>query len=164
VNPTLRALLHSKTFLALIAIPGGALLLGLFFWNLRNTDPMWAIVSFVLVYDPDMRAAISTGLWRLGHTVVGSGIVLALIFAFGLHKWVMPASLAIGVLVCGVALRFHPSWKTLLVTIALVAGSALLQPGTGTDVATLRAIEVTVGSALAIVFSWAAARLRASSP
>ena len=155
---------RSKTLCALIAIPGGALLLGLFFWNVRNTDPMWAIVSFVLVYDPDMRAAISTGLWRLGHTVVGSGIVLGLIFAFGLHKWVMPVSLAIGVLVCGVALRFHPSWKTLLVTIALVAGASLFQPGTGLDVATLRAIEVTVGSALAIVFSWVAAQLRTSSP
>ncbi len=100
---------------------------------------MWAVVSFVLVYDPDIRAAISTGLWRLGHTVVGSAVVLGLIYAFGLHRWVMPVSLAIGVLVCGVALRFHPSWKTLLVTIALVAGSALLQPGKGTDVATLRA-------------------------
>jgi len=125
---------------------------------------MWAIVSFVLIYDPDMRAAISSGLWRLGHTVAGSAIVLGLISAFGLHKWVMPASLAIGVLVCGVALRFHPSWKTLLVTIALVAGASLFQPGTGLDVATLRAIEVTVGSALAIVFSWVAARLRTSSP
>lgn len=146
--------LTSKTLLAVLAIPAGALVLGLVFWNLHNTDPMWAIVSFVLVYDPDMRTARSVGLARLGHTVVGTVLALGLLFTFGLHKWLMPLSLAIGALICGLILRFEKTWRVLLVTLTLVIGASLYDPSSGVRVALLRAGEVFAGSLLAIVFSW----------
>lgn len=153
------SLLRSRIFWAVLAIPLGAFLLGVTFWNFRNSDPMWAVVSFVLVYDPDMRAALATGLARLGHTILGTGIALGAIAIFGLHKWLMPLSLGFAALLCGVLLHFRSSWRTLLVTVALVIGSCLLEPAAGLHIALLRSLEVTAGSLLAIAFSLLVARL-----
>ena len=150
---------ESKTVLAIVAISLGAFLLGFVFWHLRGTDPVWAITSFVLVYDPDMRSALSAGFWRLGHTLLGTVLAVATISAFGLHKWLMPLSLALAAFVCGTVLHFRNSWRVVLVSVALIVGASLLQPGSGLEIAFMRALEVTAGSLTAIGFSWAAARL-----
>jgi uncharacterized membrane protein YccC len=155
-------LFKSQTFYAVLAIPIGAFLLGFTFWNFHNTDPMWSIASFVLVYDPDMRTAMGAGLSRLAHTILGTLIAITSIYCFGLHKWLMPLSLAIGALICGRFLHFRNSWRVVLVTVSLVVGSSLLQPDAGLQIALTRALEVSVGSLLAIAFSWLVARF--SSP
>lgn len=147
----------------MVAIPLGALVLGLIFWSIRNTDPMWAIVSFVLVYDPEMTRARTTGLARLLHTVLGTALSLGLIYVFGLHKWIMLLGLSIAALFCGFVLRFQGSWRVLLITVTLVIGASLYDAETGVTVALLRAVEVFVGSLLAIVFSWGSSRLGAGS-
>jgi len=158
VAPVVNRLFSFRTVQAMVAIPLGALLLGLFFWNLRDTDPMWAIVSFVLVYDPDMRKARTVGLARLAHTLAGTVLALGMVWIFGLHKWLMPLSLALAALICGLVLRFRNSWRVLLITVTLVIGASLYNPAAGQSVALLRAAEVFVGSVLAIVFSWLVAR------
>jgi uncharacterized membrane protein YccC len=157
-------LFFSRTFQAMVAIPLGALILGLFFWHLRNTDPMWAIVSFVLVYDPDMRTAKTVGLARLVHTLAGTGLALGLVYLFGLHKWLMPLGLALAALICGLVLRFRNSWRVLLITVTLVIGASLYNPAAGTSVALLRGAEVFAGSVLAITFSWLVARFAPPDP
>lgn len=152
--------MSSRAFLTAVAIPLGGVTLGLFFWNVRNSDPMWAIVSFILVYDPDMRTAKSVGLFRLAHTVVGTGIALGLIYLVGApHKWLMPLGLVVGALYCGLVLKFQNTWRVVLITIALVIGAYLFEPATGVYVALLRASEVFAGSLVAIGFSWVAGRL-----
>jgi len=151
-------LFRSQTFYAVLAIPLGAFLLGFIFWNFDNTDPMWSISSFVLVYDPDMRSALGAGLSRLAHTILGTIIAVTAIYSFGLHKWLMPVSLAFAALICGLFLHFRSSWRVVLVTVCLIVGSSLLQPSAGLHIAITRAIEVSAGSILAIVLSWLVAR------
>ncbi len=154
--------LSLQTLLAVVAIPLGALLLGLIFWHLRNADPMWAIVSFVVVYDPDMKTARNVGLARLAYTALGTGLALGLIYLCGPQKWLMPLSLAVAALICGVGLRFGPSWRVLLITVTLVVGVSLYDPATGVQVALLRATEVLAGSVLAIIFSWVVSHFASS--
>lgn len=137
-----------------MAIPLGAFLLGLVFWNLRGADPMWAIVSFVLVFDPNMRTARLIGLARLIHTAVGTGLALGLIFLLGVHRWLMPLGLGVAVLICGLILKFRGTWRVLLITVALVIGASLYNEATGVSVALLRGAEVFAGSLLGIGFSW----------
>lgn len=141
-----------------LAVSLGALLLGLTFWSFDNTDPMWAIISFVLVYDPNAQAALRAGLSRLALTVFGSALAMASVFALGLHKWLLPVSLAVTTLVCATFLRSRSGWRIVLVTVALIVGSSLLQPDLGPYIAMTRSIEVTVGSLLAIAFSALVAR------
>ena len=118
---------------------------------------MWAIITFILVYDPDVRTAVAAGFSRLALTILGSGLAMAVVFVFGLHKWVLPLSLTLSALVCGLFLRSRSGWRIVLVTVALIAGSSLLQASAGPYIAVARSIEVTLGSLVAIGFSWLAA-------
>jgi uncharacterized membrane protein YccC len=140
-----------------LAVVLGSLLLGVAFWSFE-TDPMWAIISFVLVYDPDVHAAWKAGVSRLGLTIFGSLLAMALVFALGLHKWLLPASLAITALLCWAFLESRVAWRIVLVTVALIIGSSLLQPSAGRYIAVTRSIEVTVGSLLAAAFALGAER------
>lgn len=149
--------LRSEVFVTTLTVSLGALLLGVTFWSF-DTDPMWAIISFVLVYDPDVQSALKAGLSRLALTVLGSVLAMAAVYAFGLHKWVLPLSLALTALLCSAFLRSRAGWRVVLVTVALIVGSSLLQPTIGPYIAVTRSIEVTGGSLLAIVFSALSAR------
>jgi uncharacterized membrane protein YccC len=140
----------------------GTLILGGVFWSF-DTDPMWAIISFVLVYDPDARGmVIRAGVERLLLTILGSVIAMAAVFAFGLHKWLLPLSLAITACLCGTFLRSRAGWRVALVTVALIVGSSLLQSSAGSYIAVVRSIEVSAGSLLAIVFSLGVGRLESA--
>ena len=149
----MRSFRNAKTLYAALAIPAGTFLLGFIFWHFPNVDPMWSVASFVLVYDPDMRVATSSGLARLGYTLLGTVLALAVIYVFGLHKWVLPLGLSVAALVCGLFLHFRGSWRVVLVTVTLIIGSTLLQPQDGLQIALMRSVEVAAGSLVAIAFS-----------
>lgn len=155
---SVRRWIPSETVLTVAAIPAGALLLGLLFWSVRETDPMWAIISFVLVYDTDARSAAAAGWSRLGLTILGSAFAMAAVFGLGLHKWTLPVSLGLSAILCAGFLRSRAGWRIVLVTVALIVGSSLLQPEIAPYIAVTRSIEVACGSTLAIAFSWLAAR------
>jgi uncharacterized membrane protein YgaE (UPF0421/DUF939 family) len=135
------------------AIALGAFLLGFLFWSV-NTDPMFAVIAFLLVFDSDMRSAIGDGLTRLWFTVLGTGIALVCIAVFGLHKWLLPVSLVIGALICATFVFARQARRIVLVSVALIVGSSLLEPEQGLQIALTRALEVAVGSLLAIAFSF----------
>lgn len=152
----------SDTFYAVLAITIGTFALGLVFWHIGGTDPMWAVTSFVLVYDPNAKAALTAGAQRLALTLLGVIISVAMLSLFGLHKWVLPASLALSALICGLVLHFRNPWRVVLITVCLVVGSSLIEPGASdSHIALMRACEVFVGSLVAILLSWAVARIRA---
>jgi uncharacterized membrane protein YgaE (UPF0421/DUF939 family) len=140
------------------AIALGAFLLGFLFWSF-DTDPMFAVIAFLLVFDSDMRAAIGDGLTRLWFTVLGTGIALVSIAVFGLHKWLLPLSLVVGALICATFVFARPARRIVLVSVALIVGSSLLEPEQGLQIALTRALEVAVGSLLAIAFSFFVAKL-----
>lgn len=149
---------RSEALPTVLAVVLGSLLLGLTFWSF-GADPMWAIISFVLVYDSDVHAAWKAGVSRLGLTILGSLLAMALVFALGLHKWLLPAGLAITALICWAFLPSRIAWRIVLVTVALIVGSSLLQPSVGPYIAVMRSIEVSAGSLLAAAFALLVARL-----
>lgn len=152
----------SDTFYAVLAITVGTFALGLMFWHINGMDPMWAVTSFVLVYDPDAKAALTAGAQRLTLTLLGVIISVAMLSLFGLHKWVLPASLALSALICGLVLHFRNPWRVVPITVCLIVGSSLIEPSaSGPHIAMIRAFEVFVGSLVAILLSWAVARIRA---
>ncbi len=142
-----------RTIYAAVAITTGTFLLGFTFWNSGDTDPMWAVAAFVLVYDPDARTAYGAGISRMLYTLLGCALSVGAIFLFGLHKWLMPAGLGITVFICGYFFAFRGAWRALLVCVALVIGSSLIDPTGDVHIAFTRGVEVAAGSALAILFS-----------
>jgi uncharacterized membrane protein YccC len=157
-----------RTIYAAVAITLGTFLLGFTFWHSANTDPMWAVAAFILVYDPDPRAAYGAGVSRMLYTLLGCVLSIGAIFLFGLHKWLLPVGLGVTVLICGYVFGFRGGWRALMVCVALVIGSSLIDPSGDVHIALTRGIEVAAGSALAILFSlpfaWFEKRKGSSSP
>ncbi len=114
---------------------------------------MWAVAAFVLVYDPDPRTAYGAGFSRMLYTLIGCVFSVGLISLFGVHKWLLPLGLSGAVLICGYGFGFRGGWRALLVCVALVIGSSLIDPAGDIHIALTRGIEVAAGSALAILFS-----------
>jgi len=142
-----------RTIYAAVAVSAGTFLLGVIFWNSGNTDPMWAVAAFVLAYDPDPLAAYGAAISRMLYTLLGCAIAVGAIYLFGLHKWLMPLGLGFTVFVCGYFLRFRGGWRALLVCVALVIGSSLMEPAADVHIAATRGIEVGAGCLLAIALS-----------
>lgn len=141
-----------------VALVVGALVMGVAFWSLGKTDPMWAIISFVLVYDPEARV-LKTACLRLGGTIAGSALAIGVLAICGVEKWALPAGIAAAAVLCGIFQMPRPVLRVVLVTVALIIGSAILQASLGPYIAVARSIEVTAGSLLAVVFSWGVGRL-----
>ncbi|GAT32155.1 fusaric acid resistance protein-like [Terrimicrobium sacchariphilum] len=133
-----------------VAVLAGSLVLGVGFWSLGRQDPMWAIIAFVLVYEPGEGEVLDHALTRLCWTVIGSVLAVAALTLGGVQKWVLPASLAIAMML---GIFFTPSLaarRVLLVTVALIVGSTLMQPSSDLFIAITRSVEVAVGSFLAV--------------
>lgn len=142
-----------------LALAVGALVLGVIFWSYQATDPMWAIISFVLVYAPESQRVWKAAFSRLLMTILGSVLAMAAVWGFGVYKWTLPVSVGVVALVCGVLQRSRTEQRVVLVTVALIIGSSLLDATSGPYIALTRSIEVTVGSLLAVLFSWGVSRL-----
>lgn len=132
----------------------GVLLLGLVFWRVGTGNPVWAVTAFVLAYDPDMKTALASGMNRLVQNLVGAVLAVMAILLFDTHRWALPVALAVSVLYCGFVLKFKDGWRALMVTVALIIGSALLEPHTEFQIALMRAVEVATGGFLAVLLSW----------
>ena len=142
-----------RTLYAAFAVLIGTFLLGLLFWHASDMDPMWAVVAFILVYDPDSRAAYDSAISRMCYTFLGGGISVCAILLFGLHKWLMPVGVAFTMFICGYFLKFRGAWRALLTCVALVIGASLTDPSGDVRIAVMRGVEVTAGSLLAVGFS-----------
>lgn len=142
----------------IVAVVAGSLALGVGFWSIGRQDPMWSIIAFVLVYEPGDGEVLNAALTRMCWTVIGSLLAVLLLTAGGVQKWVMPAGLAVAALIGGFWAPSLPARRVLLVTVALIVGSTLMQPSADLFIAITRSIEVAVGSFLAAGFSWISIR------
>lgn len=140
------------------AVLGGSLVLGAGFWSIGRQDPMWSIIAFVLVYEPGESEVMDAALTRLYWTVIGSVLAVILLTVGGAQRWVLPAGLTLAALM-GIFLA--PSLmarRVLLVTVALIVGSTLMEASAGMFIAITRSVEVAAGSVLAAGVSWVSAR------
>jgi fusaric acid resistance family protein len=78
----------------------GTTLLWFLFRYLGDTNPVWAIISFTVVTDPNIERTQPTFLSRSTDTLIGcvAGIVFVLIF--GAVDWMFPIALTLTALVC----------------------------------------------------------------
>jgi len=121
-----------------------------------DRDPVWAIVSLIVVTEPEAVAAWRAFLTRLVNTVIGCASGLLFLLAAGPENWVIPLALTATVLVCIYVVRLPLTWRVGPGTAALVltAGVAAQSREAGLEVAGRRVGEVLLGSAVALVVTW----------
>ena len=102
-----------------------------------DANPIWAVISLIVVIEPQMLPAWRAFLSRIFNTLVGCVVGVLFLLAAGAGDWVLPAAVAVTVLVCTYLVRLPLSWRIAPVTAALVIASgeaesdAVGRPGDG---------------------------------
>lgn len=142
----------------------GTLVLWVVLRGIGDRNPIWAIISFIVVSDPDLHIAWPSFISRFFNTLTGCVIGILSLAIFGPVEWILPLALALTVLVCTNLIKTPGSWKIGPATTALVLTSALVEKSSavGFEQSLRRAEEVLLGSLVALLLSWATSKIRST--
>lgn len=135
----------------------GVALAQFIFHYLRDTNPLWAIISVVMVSEPEVSAAMKAFTSRLTTTLIGCVVAVAMVAAAGPMHWIIPVAAAISALIVYYLIKVPISWKVAPLTAALVLTMAVLEETreAGIMFALARGGEVLAGGLIAVIVSWA---------
>jgi hypothetical protein len=125
----------------------GTTLLWFLLRYLGDTDPVWAIVSFIVVTDPSIEKAQRNFFSRVTNTLLGCIAGTISVLVFGPADWMLPIALTITALACTLLIEGQSSWKLATATAALVLTSAIVSHSslTAIEEAFRRTREVALG-------------------
>lgn len=142
----------------------GTLLLWVILRAVGDRNPVWAIISFIVVSDPDLHIAWPSFISRFFNTLTGCVIGILSLVIFGPVEWILPFALALTVLVCTNLIKTPGSWKIGPATTALVLTAALVEKSSavGFGQSLRRAEEVLLGSLVALLVAWGTSKIRST--
>jgi uncharacterized membrane protein YccC len=121
-------------------------------------DPLWGLISSVVVTDLKVRSAMDNFVSRMLNTLIGCMTGLAFLKLFGASAWVMLLAMALSVIISSDLVRVPISWRIAPITTAIVMTPAYLSHSAHAGQAALqRTGEVVVGSVVAVAVSVASA-------
>jgi uncharacterized membrane protein YccC len=128
---------------------------------LAHVDPLWGLISAVVVTDLKVQSAMKNFVSRMLNTLIGCATGLVLLKLFGASAWVVLLAMALSIIISADLVRVPISWRIAPITAAIVMTPAYLShsPHAGQLAALQRTGEVVVGSAVAVVVSVATAGL-----
>jgi uncharacterized membrane protein YccC len=134
----------------------GTTLLWFLLRYLGDTNPVWAIISFIVVTDPTIEKAHPNFLSRINNTIVGCIAGIAFVMLFGSPEWLLPICLTATALIASLLVKGSSNWKLATATAALIVSSAIVDHSslTALEQALRRTAEVACGSITAVLFSW----------
>lgn len=142
------------------------LICGVFVWLLlgvlAHTDPLWGLISAVVVTDLKVQSALTNFLSRMLNTLIGCATGLLFLKLFGASAAVVLFAMAAAVIVSADVVRVPVSWRIAPITAAIVMVPANLahSPHAGLTAAFERTEDVMVGSLVAVAVSHAAIALQ----
>ena len=129
--------------------------------HFKGTDPLWAIISVVVVSEPELVSAVLAFKSRVANTLIGCAVGLLFLFVLGPGVWSILLAMGVSVLICTSFIRVPVSWRIAPITVALVMMPSVLSHSVsaGLGIALRRTGEVLLGSAVAVCVSLAWAKL-----
>jgi uncharacterized membrane protein YccC len=149
-----------------VRILTGSAIVWLVLSHIKGTDPLWAIISVVVVSEPELGPAVLAFKSRVANTVIGCAVGLLFLFVLGPAVWSILLAMAASVLICTSFIRVPVSWRIAPITVALVMMPSVLSHSVaaGLGIALRRTGEVLLGSAVAVCVSLAWAKLLVRMP
>jgi uncharacterized membrane protein YccC len=128
---------------------------------LAHADPLWGLISSVVVTDLKVQSAMTNFVSRMLNTLIGCGTGLVLLKLFGASAWVVLLAMALAIVISSDLVKVPLSWRIAPITTAIVMTPAYLShsPQAGLRAALERTGDVVLGSAVAVAVSAAAAGL-----
>ncbi|MGC1684250.1 MAG: FUSC family protein [Candidatus Acidiferrales bacterium] len=123
---------------------------------LGNRDPLWAMISVVIVSDAQLDATVKAFRFRALNTIIGCAVGLAFLYVLGPASWSILLAMAAAVLISTSSEYTLYAWRIAPVTVVLVMMPGILQSSrvAGTPIAIKRTEDVLLGSAVAVIVSW----------
>ncbi len=124
-----------------------------------KVDPLWGLISSVVVTEVKVESAWNAFVSRLLNTVIGSLVALGFLKFAGASEWSVLAAMAVSTVVSSDLVKVPISWRIAPITAAIVMLPAYTShsPHAGLAAALQRTGEVIIGSAVAVAVSYATA-------
>ncbi len=138
----------SKIFVGALICWGILLLCGI-------ENPLWAIITVVLVSDPDLNIARTLVIARVINTIVGCTVGFIALTLFGFSLPVAIITITLLVLLITSIEHYPVNWRLAPVTVLILLDASRNAANAHEEIhfALLRAIEIGVGSLVALVLA-----------
>jgi uncharacterized membrane protein YccC len=135
----------------------GCIITWLLLGHFHFSNPLWAIISVIVVTEPDLSAALVAFNSRSVNTLIGCGVGLLLLYLVGPQPWSILIAIAVSVLICTNVIRVPGSWRMAPITAVIVMTPGVVggERSAGIHAAIDRTIEVLTGSAIALLLTLA---------
>jgi uncharacterized membrane protein YccC len=130
--------------------------------RIHHPNPLWALISVIIVTEPEVSAAFLAFNSRIVNTFIGCTVGLSFLYLLGPSYWAILLGITVSVILCTHFIRVPGSWRVAPVTVAILMTPSLLGGGrdAGLAVAVDRTEEVLLGSAAALLITYVASLLR----
>jgi uncharacterized membrane protein YccC len=124
-------------------------------------SPKWAVISLIVVSEPEANRARANFLARSVNTLAGCVIACVALLVFGATLFAMLVAIAVSVLVANSIEHYPSSWRLAPATTVLLIAAGFDQIGMKQDLnlVLLRASEVIAGGAMAVGIAFVFDRL-----
>ncbi len=125
------------------------------------SNPIWSIITVILVSDPDLTTAITLARVRVINTIVGCVAALVSLLAFGYSPWSSFLTAAVIVLVVTSVEHYPANWRLTPVTVVIVMDASRKAMTYHDEMfnAIARAGEIAAGCAVALIIAMAQIKL-----
>ncbi|SRR5450830_344961 len=147
INPRKNALVY------IIKILSGSLILWYGLRALGFPEPYWAMISLIIVTEPDMTVAKANFRARLINTISGAIIACLCLVVFGATFFSMLIALTLAVIVAMLWQNYPSNWRLGPATVVILMSAAFAGGGLHQELglALLRVTEVITGSTVALL-------------
>jgi uncharacterized membrane protein YccC len=117
------------------------------------TEPYWAMISLIVVTEPDVIVARKNVRARLINTANGAVVAVITLFAFGASFFSMMVAMTVAVLIAMAWQNYPANWRLAPNTAVILMAAALHGNGLPEEVklAMYRVLEVITGSMVALL-------------
>ena len=129
--------------------------------KVAHTDPLWGLISAVVVTELKLQSAMTNFVSRMLNTLIGCGTGLVFLRLFGASAWVVLLAMAVTVVISADLVRVPVSWRIAPITAAIVMMPANLSHSShaGLTAAMQRTGDVVIGSVVAVCVSYLTSEL-----
>lgn len=135
----------------------GAVIVWWSLYYLHDSKKVWALISVIVVSDPDFETVRSTVFSRSINTISGCLVGLAFIYLFGINIGSLLGAIILSVIISTSFKNYPASWKLAPVTVVIIMTPAMADMITKTEAITFaltRTGEVMYGSLVAFLLGF----------
>lgn len=124
-------------------------------------DPIWAVITVIIVSDANIRATLDSSTARMINTTVGCAVGMTTMLLFGYSP--LAGLVAAGLTIFTILMidKYPSSWRLAPMTVVILmdAGRLTADDHLAIIYGLLRFVEIIVGCAVAIALAWAYSRI-----